>query len=201
MPDQAHEIIVHARETAEARAVTARLAALPALRGLEVLSWQQAMPEFVTIIAVSESASLIALALVFIAVIAGIANTMMMSTFEQMHEFGTLLALGCAPGRLVRLIVIEALLLGLLGAGIGTALGMIYVAATARHGVDLAALGGAAVNDTYWGGIRVPMQIFFRLRAYDVLTGALGVLVTALLATGWPALLVARLQPVEAMRA
>ncbi len=58
----------------------------------------------------SRTADDLASVLVFVAAIAGIANTLMMSTFERMHEFGMLLSLGCRPLRIVALIVLEACL-------------------------------------------------------------------------------------------
>ena len=112
-----------------------------------------------------------------------------------------LLALGATPGRIMRLIVAEAALLGLLGVALGTLLGAGFVAATQGSGLNLAALGGEAAAEATWQGMAIPIHIFPRLAATDVLVGVAAVAVTSLLAALWPAWHAARLEPMEAMRA
>jgi putative ABC transport system permease protein len=50
----------------------------------------------------------------------GVLNTMMMSVFERTHEIGVLRAMGWRKSRVVRMIVLEALVVSLIGAVIGT---------------------------------------------------------------------------------
>ena len=121
MPDEASEIILHAARPEAARELAGGVAARPAFAGLEVLPWQDVVPELVAILELADVSSYIVLIFVFVAAAAGVANTMMMATFERLHEFGMLLALGATPGRIMRLIVAEAALLGLLVA-LGTLL-------------------------------------------------------------------------------
>ena len=82
------------------------------------------------------------LVLVFVAAAAGIANTLLMSTFERSRELGMLLALGARPGRIVTLVVAEALVLGLIGVLLGVAIGGGLVAIGHRTGWDYQALTG-----------------------------------------------------------
>ena len=63
----------------------------------EVLDWQTLAPEMVTLVRITDLAGLLVLLLVFIAAAAGVANTMVMATFERTREFGMLLALGTHP--------------------------------------------------------------------------------------------------------
>ncbi|KIX84833.1 ABC transporter permease [Thermus filiformis] len=60
-----------------------------------------------------------------------VANTVMMSVYERIREFGVMRALGARRGFIFRLVLLEALLLALLGGSVGVALG---------------GLGSAAVN-------------------------------------------------------
>ena len=53
----------------------------------------------------------------------GVMNTMLMTVFERTHEIGILLALGWRRGRIVRMILWESALLGLLGGVAGVGLG------------------------------------------------------------------------------
>ncbi len=103
MYDQAHEMVIHTRDLDTVGETVARLSALPALAGLEVLSWREIVPQMVVMFEMVDVMLLVILGIVFVAAAAGIANTMLMATFERKHEFGMLLSLGCGPGRLARI--------------------------------------------------------------------------------------------------
>ncbi|MGH8922368.1 MAG: ABC transporter permease, partial [Actinomycetes bacterium] len=99
----------------------------------------------------------------------GIANTLAMSVLERRREIGTLRALGVDRPGVARMIRLEALVLGALGASIGTVLGVFLGWALGRTLQENVA-GYALVIP--WGRL------------------ALGVLVAmtgALLASLWPA--------------
>src|SRR5436190_3820902 len=57
----------------------------------------------------------------------GVTNTMLMSVFERKQEIAVLLALGWRRSRIVRMILLESAMLGLLGGIIGVALGVVGV--------------------------------------------------------------------------
>ena len=200
MDDEAHEIVIHARDAARVDAVAARLAALPILEGADVLDWKRLQPEMVSMLGVVEMAWLLILVLVFVAAAAGVANTMLMATFERTREFGMLLALGLRPTRIVAMIVAESVALGAVGAAAGAALGIALVAATHDSGVDFATLTGQGTSAISAMGIRWSLRMYPSLAAVD-LVGAVGaVVMTSMLASAWPALRVGRLQPARALR-
>ena len=202
MPDQAHEIVIRATGAGQAEGIVQRLSADPVLAGLEISPWTEIVPELVTILKTSDYVGYFVVAIVFIAAVAGIANTLMMATFERMHEFGMLLALGSRPRRLVHMIVVEAVLTGLLGIIIGTVLGYLFVFVTADSGIDMASWGGSGeVKDMAYKGLNLPLHVFPRLAPSDTLLGLIAVLFTSLVASLWPAWTAARLEPMEAMRA
>jgi len=200
MSDAAHEIVVHLGNARRARTVSARLGHLPALAGAEVLDWERLAPEMVSLVSLVRAAGLVALVLVFLAAAAGVANTMLMATFERTHEFGMLLALGVSPGRIVRLIVAESLALGAAGAGAGAAAGLVLVAITHRTGIDYAALTGTGPDAISFAGLRWSMIFYPTLGAADVLAATGAAVVTALVASVWPAARAARLEPARALR-
>lgn len=201
LPDKVHEIVVRGIDGVGSGAITDRLRNLPVLADMAVQSWQELMPEFVMIIEMVDYVGYFVLILVFVAAIAGIANTLMMGTFERMHEFGMLLALGTRPNRLVRMIIVEAVLLGFLGVAAGTALGGTFVGLTSFTGIDMASWGGDQVGDLAYQGLKLPLEIFPRLQWADPVVGCVAVLFTSLLASLWPASVAAGLEPMEAMRA
>src|SRR3989442_6237280 len=55
----------------------------------------------------------------------GVTNTMLMSVFERKQEIAILLGLGWTRSRIVRMILLESAMLGLLGGIIGVGLGVI----------------------------------------------------------------------------
>ncbi len=200
MPDEAHEIVVHARDPARLQETVAAVRSIPGLKGAEVLDWQALAPEMVTLVQLVGVAGVFVLILVFIAAAAGVANTMLMATFERTHEFGMLLALGTGPGRIVRMIVSESVVLGVLGALVGAALGILLVASTHHSGIDFAALTGRGPSGISFAGMRWSMRFYPSLALVDVAQVVAAAVVTSLVASVWPAVRAARLQPAEALR-
>jgi len=200
MPDEAHEILVHARNPTRVDDLRARVAALPGLVDAEVLDWRTLAPDLVSLLRLVEAAWVFILFLVFIAAAAGVANTMLMATFERTHEFGMLLALGTKPAQLVRMVLAEAVTLGLVGAAVGAAVGVALVAATHRSGIDWAALTGGGPTEISFAGLQWSLRLYPTLAVEDVVRVVGAVVLTSLLASVWPATRVARLQPVHALR-
>lgn len=111
----------------------------------------------------------------------GMFNTMMTSVLERTREIGILRALGWRPGRIVRLILMESVVLGLIGAAAGTILAMGML----RSMAEVPSVGGFIQGDTSWWVIGQGFAM------------ALGV---GLVGGGYPAWVAARLLPTEALR-
>lgn len=75
-----------------------------------------------------------------------VANTMLMSVFERTREFGVVRAVGARPRFLVGLVLLEALLLSLVGAVAGVALGFAGAAAVNLVAVDIVGMDVATVT-------------------------------------------------------
>ena len=200
MSEDAHEIIVHVRNSDVIDETVSRLSGAPTLAESEVLPWRDVVPQLVAMIGMMDAFILIVLGVVFIAAAAGIANTMLMSTFERTHEFGMLLSLGCGPGRLARMITVEAVILGLIGVGTGTVLGLVFLAVTSQTGLDYAALSGGETYEVAFKGLQMGTVVNPRLYASDIAAGIMAVFLTSLLSVIWPILRIVRLEPMEAMR-
>ncbi len=200
MQDEVHEIVVHARRADAAAPLAQRLSAGPAFTGAEVLDWQTLAPEMVNLVRIADLAGMFVLILVFIAAAAGVANTMVMATFERTREFGMLLALGTHPVRLVQLVVAESLALGFIGALVGSAIGVAIVAVTHQTGIDYAMLTGGGPSELSFAGMRFSLRFYPSLNAIDVVRAIGAVAVTSLVASIWPAVRASRLQPVRALR-
>ena len=200
MPGCAHEIIIRLGSAEDVPELVEKLSAHPRLDGLEVITWDKVMPDTAAALEYSYIFTLIILVLMLIAAAAGITNTMMMATFERTHEFGMLMALGCSPNRIVRMILCEAAILGVVGAVVGAVLGFGAVSYAGTTGIDFAAMGGEAARDISSQGMIIPMVVYPRLKILDITICMLAVLLTAVLSTIWPAVHAVGLEPVEAMR-
>jgi ABC-type lipoprotein release transport system permease subunit len=200
MPDEAHELVIHARRSAASPELAVRLAAMPLLTGAEVLDWQRLAPEMVSLIDIVDIAGLLVLVLVFVAAVAGVANTMLMATFERTREFGMLLALGIRPARIVALVLLESLALGTIGALAGAVAGVVLVAVTHETGIDYALLTGGGPSELSFAGLRWSLRFYPTLSAIDVVRAAAAVGVTSLIAAAWPALRASRQEPARALR-
>ena len=196
MLDEAHEIVIHARRPEESMALARRLLATEAFARAEVLDWQTLAPEMVTLVRMTDLAGTLVLVLVLFAAAAGVANTMVMATFERTREFGMLLALGTHPARLVRLVITESVVLGVIGALVGTAIGVTLVVLTHRTGIDYAWLAGGGPSELSFAGLRWSLRFYPELEFVDVARAIAAVCITSLVAAIWPALRASRLQPV-----
>ena len=200
MGDEAHEIVVYGHDPRGASRLAADLRPRPELAGAETIDWQSAAPAMVSVIDLVDAAWVVVLGLVLVAAAAGVANTMLMATFERTHEMGMLLALGAGPSRIVGLIVLESIALGVSGALVGTAVGVAVVEWAHRTGVDYAALTGGGPSQLSFLGMNWSLRLYPRLAAIDVIRAVVAVAATSVLAAAWPAARAARLQPARALR-
>jgi ABC-type lipoprotein release transport system permease subunit len=200
LQDQAQEVIVLGSDYREAGVLAGEVSSLGPLKGTEVLTWQQAMPEFANMMGIKAWIDVIFVGILFVAAAAGIANTAMMSTFERLREFGMLLALGAKPPRIVSMVLIESIILGLVGVVIGSVLGTIVVLITSRTGINYAAFGGSESEGAAMMGLNMSYTMYPMFQFRQLAYGFVAVTVTSILASLWPASLAARLEPVRALR-
>lgn len=116
--------------------------------------------------------------------IVGIINAQLMSVTERFREIGTMKCLGALDRFIVRLFILEASMQGLAGSLGGAVLGLTAAAASATLSFGPAALAAATV------------QPLARSVLLAVVTGTL----LSLIGVIYPAIIAARMQPVEAMR-
>lgn len=200
--DHAHEIIVHGHSSRDAAALAERIRSLPEMAQQEILDWREAAPELVSMIELKDWMDLIFVAILFVAAAAGIANTMVMSTFERTREFGLLLAIGSRPMRIVLMVMLEAIILGLVGVAIGSALGSAAVLWTSHTGIDYAALTNLKGEDVEFAfqGLNISYVLYPTFEWRHISFGVIAVTFTSLVAALWPSVLAARQEPAEAMR-
>ncbi|MCX7683346.1 MAG: ABC transporter permease [Anaerolineae bacterium] len=122
-----------------------------------------------------------------------IVNTLVMSVFERTREIGILAAMGMRTGRIMALFFAESSLLALGGIVMGVVLGSLIAAYVQKHGIFLGDFGMT--------GILIGERIYAYLTLKDVIMLSAMAFVITLLASLYPALLAARLEPIVALRA
>ena len=200
LTDQAHELIVLGSDYERADDLAAALRGLPSLEGAEVLTWREATPDLARMMEFKEWIDFVFVGILFIAAAAGIANTAMMSTFERLREFGMLLALGTKPQRIVSMVLVESVLLGFLGVVVGSVVGSAVVIITSHTGIDYAGFAGSEAQDVSFAGLNISYMMYPVFRLRSIVFGFIAVSLTSVLASTWPAMFAARLEPVRALR-
>lgn len=116
--------------------------------------------------------------------VVGIVNAQLMAVTERFREIGTMKCLGALDRFILRLFFLEAGLQGIIGAAVGALAGggAALLSAWLRYGT-------AAVAQVSWSGV---------LASMGMAVGAGCIL--SIIGVFYPALLAARMQPVEAMR-
>ncbi len=158
-------------------------------------SWEQIMPVLVQMIDVSRLMFLVVLIIVFFVVAIGVSNTLFMSVLERTREFGVMLAVGTEPRLIVRMVVYEAVILGLIGIASGVVIGLLLVAYYSESGMDLSSFAGATGSIPGLTDVVFPVLIFDNLWLPTFL-----LFVTGVVAAYFPAVRAARLEPVSAIR-
>jgi ABC-type lipoprotein release transport system permease subunit len=104
--------------------------------GNEAVGWPVLFPQLKAVSALAGFATAIIGILLFGIIALGIINTLFMSVYERMFEFGVLRAVGTRPGGIRKLVVYEAGALGLLSSGLGIILGFVVTFIICKTGLD-----------------------------------------------------------------
>jgi len=116
--------------------------------------------------------------------VVGIVNAQLMAVTERFREIGTMKCLGALDRFILRLFILESGMQGLAGAGAGALAGAIFALVVA-----LMRYGFVSMTAVSWGAVIGSVGIAV---AVGCLLSLVGVL--------YPAIVAARMQPVEAMR-
>ena len=195
MPGRTHEIAIALHDPEQSDAVKAALqttlssSAASSSAGTEVHTWQEVSPFLRDGVAririILRGVSLV----LFIVVVLGVANTVLMSVFERVREIGTFVALGMKRRAVQALFMLEALVLGAVGSVIGGGVGSAVVLWLSVRGIDFTPPGNDAAAILY------PVLSPFLVIGVGVAT-----LLGAVFASFLPARRASRLDPVEALR-
>ena len=196
-PGRIHEIALSTADPWLAPEAGRRLVAGLAPLGveLEVLDWTRLRPEMLEYALLMDSWYSIVVLIVFAIALFGVANTMLMSTFERRREFSVMLALGARPHQILLTVVSEATALGWISLALGVAVTFPLIAWWHHYPIDLSWIYG---DLTMLGAlIRPVLRIEYNLPV--ALWTGLALLVTAVTAGIYPAARAAWLPPADTL--
>ncbi|HLI93753.1 MAG TPA: FtsX-like permease family protein, partial [Puia sp.] len=162
--------------------------------GLLVQTWSALSPEMALLNGIFDQYLYIVMAIILLALLFGIINTMLMAVLERQREFGMLLAIGMNKPRVFLMILIESVLLACAGIPAGILLTIGAIEWLARKGIDLSAFSQGL------------MQYGFSNRVYPVLEASMFLpvtimtAITAVLSALYPAYKALSFKPAEAIR-
>jgi len=188
-----HEIALNSKGKLEAEEIQ-KLMSVKAT-GAAVETWKELMP---TIAIMTEKMSVFMLtmfSLIFtIAASLGVMNTLVMSTYDRMKEFGIIRAIGATPWLIIRQVSLEAILLTFLASIIGTVIGLSIAIYLQVYGIDISGKGNLA-----FGGIVFDPIWRASVSLKSVFLPVVLMMLTSIVASIYPASIAARIKPVEAI--
>ncbi len=167
---------------------------------VEVLPWDQAMPELVGFIEMKKGGGAMMGVLLFFVVLFSIVNTFMMVVMERVREFGLLGALGLTPWQSAKVLLIESTLLAFVSMAIGLGVALALHGYISVAGIDIAALSGDSASMDVAGVSLTDTVIRSAIDPASWIGASISVLVMVLVAALYPAWKASRLVPAEAMR-
>lgn len=164
---------------------------------LEVLTWQEAMPDMVGMIELDKQFGNLYGIVIFIVVVFAIMNTFLMVVLERIREFGLLGALGLTPRQIATLVLAESTMMAIVALSIGLCLGMFGHFYLSTYGLDMRDIYG----DLEMGGVTLSDPVIrSKLNLSRMLWSTVNIFFMILLSSLYPAIKAARLRPAESMR-
>jgi ABC-type lipoprotein release transport system permease subunit len=197
LDNSVHEIVLTVDSLADVhhvkQALTREIAARQLAADLVVLDWMQLLPGLAQGIAMDLVSGLIIYVILILVVAFSILNTFLMAILERTREFGVMMALGTTPGRLVKMVMFESMLMTLVGILTGIVLGIGLTWYFQIHGIVLA--GSSEMLKQYG----ISGALYPRLTWFSILTGPALVFLITFCAALYPALKIKKLKPVDAL--
>jgi len=160
--------------------------------GNEAIGWPKLLPQLKAALELTDFSLLIVAVILFAVVSLGIVNTLFMSLYERMFEFGVLRAVGTRPRSIFRLVLTEASALSVVSIVLGLIIGAVWVAIFMKTGIDYTGID--------YAGVTFRDKIYPVVRMMPFIKYSLWVFVVTTLVGLYPALYAARLTPARAMR-
>jgi len=186
------EVAIRYNEGAEI--TSAKLELETQFPALSIQTWKELAPTLMAIVGMMDQFGFILIMIILLALTFGIINVMLMVIIERTRELGMLMAIGMNRYRVFRMIMLETIFMSITGAILGVILSMGTIALTSRKGINFAAWAegfeSLGYNSHVFPVIETSFYIFLGII----------VIISAMLASIWPARKALKLQPAVAVR-
>lgn len=186
----ANLMVVMLKKTEDTDAVLGKLPTALQGSGLEYTGWRQLSDFYDKSVNMYDSQFGVLRWIILIMVCLSVANSVNMSTYERLGEFGTMRAVGNKGTTVMKLLLTESVLLGLAGATLGCVLGILAAKVISAIGIPMPPPPNANIGYT----------AFIRIVPSAIGTAFLVGLFATILASIIPAYRVSRTDVVEALR-
>jgi putative ABC transport system permease protein len=159
---------------------------------LAVEPWQVFARSFYIAMQADKKGMWITLLIIVLVVAVGVLNTVLMSVLERRREYGVLKAVGTKPGQIIKMVLLEVNILGILCIVLGTAVGLLINYYFSLHGISMP-------EPMTYGGIKF-QHMFTEINIRSFYIPAVTVLLSATLVGLFPALKAAHTDPARSMR-
>ena len=187
-----HEVAVFARDLGEVPGLAADYAGQFG-RDL-VRPWNAISPELRLISESYDQYVLIIIAIILLALLFGIVNTMLMAVLERTRELGVLMAVGLTRVKVFWMILLETVMIGSIGGPLGLLVAWGTIEWTGVHGIDLSRY--AESLEAYG----LSTHVYPTLDSGGYIEILIMVVAASLIAALFPALHAIRLKPMDAIR-
>ncbi|MGA8263942.1 MAG: FtsX-like permease family protein, partial [Ignavibacteriaceae bacterium] len=159
----------------------------------EVLSYKDLLPMLIYQIELYKETMWILNVIIGLALIFGIVNSMLMSVFERIREFGVLMSIGMKNSRIYSMIVTEAFIIGIVGTVTGLIIGLLLEIPLAHTGIDL------SFFSTGLEAFGIGTVIYPVLSVSNIIMSSLFMPFVAVLGALYPAYKAIKLEPIYAI--
>ena len=154
--------------------------------------WPELAPQVGSMLSMVNVSMAIMAAILFGLVFFGIVNSLFMSVYERMYEFGVMKAVGTRAGTITTMVALEAFWIAVISTLIGSTIGLLIIWITSRTGINFGEMEVA--------GVTVAKPIYPVLSLSRIWIYPLFTLILTTASGIYPGIHAGRLNPAEAMR-
>ena len=165
----------------------------------EVMTWEETLPEIEQTITADSAGGLIMAFILYVIVVFGMFGTVLMMTEERKYEFGVLISIGMSRARLFGIILIETVILSMVGVFLAIAVTFPICYYYNINPINMATLMGEGADQMMQEMGFSPIAPMST--SLDIpLSHALVIFLFSLLISIYPAIKIAKLNPVKSMK-
>ncbi len=192
LPGSAHQIAIRFNQPEQANDPDLDLYKSFNNDSIEANGWLALQPTMGAMLEMTGYSTFIVGSILFLLASLGIINSMFMSIYERIYEFGVLKAVGTRPANIIKLILTEAFYLALISCFFGMIFGYIISVYFSTNGIPMGRME--------MSGIVLDGNMNTILMPYQFISFPIYVTLLTLIAAIYPALFASRIVPTEALQ-